>query len=119
MDWLSYHRAIIDCYKKIVRIPLLNGKILKIQGERPEKDHGSLACIKADEKKLDDICVVRDFPKVFPDDLPGLPPVREIEFCIDLIPGALPVMKSPYRLAPSEMSELSNQLKELQEKGFI
>nr|GEZ31175.1 hypothetical protein [Tanacetum cinerariifolium] len=63
MDWLSYHRAIIDCYKKIVRIPLLNGKILKIQGERPEKDHGSLACIKADEKKLDDICVVRDFPK--------------------------------------------------------
>nr|GEX10703.1 hypothetical protein [Tanacetum cinerariifolium] len=55
MDWLSYHRAIIDCYEKIVRIPLPNGEILEVQGERPEKDPGSLACIKADEKKLDDI----------------------------------------------------------------
>ncbi|GJU21108.1 putative reverse transcriptase domain-containing protein [Tanacetum coccineum] len=119
MDWLSYHRAVIDCYEKIVRIPLLNGEILEVQGERPEKDPGSLACIKADEKKFDDIRVVRDFPEVFPDDLSGLPPVREIEFRIDLIPGASPVVKSPYRLAPSEMLELSNQLKELQEKGFI
>ncbi|GKA89915.1 putative reverse transcriptase domain-containing protein [Tanacetum coccineum] len=119
MDWLSYHRAVIHYYEKIVRIPLLNGEILEVQGERPEKDPGSLACIKADEKKLDDIRVVRDFPEVFPDDLSGLPPVREIEFHIDLIPGASPVVKSPYRLAPSEMLELSNQLKELQEKGFI
>ncbi|GJT00444.1 putative reverse transcriptase domain-containing protein [Tanacetum coccineum] len=119
MDWLSYHRAVIDCYEKIVRIPLPNGEILEVQGERPEKDPGSLACIKADEKKFDDIRVIRDFSEVFPDDLSGLPPVREIEFCIDLIPGASPVVKSPYRLAPSEMLELSNQLKELQEKGFI
>ncbi|GKE32535.1 putative reverse transcriptase domain-containing protein, partial [Tanacetum coccineum] len=110
MDWLSYHRAIIDCYEKIVRIPLPNGEIFEVQGERPEKDHGSLTCIKADEKKLDDIRFVRDFHEVFPDDLSGLPPVREIEFCIDLIPGASPVVKSPYRLAPSEMLELSNQL---------
>ncbi|GJY17413.1 putative reverse transcriptase domain-containing protein [Tanacetum coccineum] len=119
MDWLSYHRAVIDCYEKIVRIPLPNGEILEVQGERPEKDPGSLACIKADEKKIDDIRVVRDFHEVFPDDLSGLPPMREIEFRIDLIPGASPVVKSPYRLAPSEMLELSNQLKELQEKGFI
>ncbi|GKC24625.1 putative reverse transcriptase domain-containing protein [Tanacetum coccineum] len=119
MDWLSYHQALIDCYEKIVRIPLPNGKILEVQGERPEKDLRSLACIKADEKKLDDIRVVRDFPEVFPDDLLGLPLVREIEFRIDLIPGASPVVRSPYRLAPSEMLELSNQLKELQEKGFI
>ncbi|GJX20666.1 reverse transcriptase domain-containing protein [Tanacetum coccineum] len=119
MDWLAYHRALIDCYEKIVRIPLPNGKILEVQGERPEKDLRSLACIKADEKKLDDIRVVRDFPEVFPDDLLGLPLVREIEFHIDLIPGASPVVRSPYRLAPSEMLELSNQLKELQEKGFI
>ncbi|GKD47190.1 hypothetical protein Tco_1271835, partial [Tanacetum coccineum] len=90
--WLSYHRAVIDCYEKIVRIPLPNGKILEVQGERPEKNPGSLACIKAD-----DIRVVRDFPKVFPDDLSG----------------ASPVVKSPYRSAPSEMLELSNQLKEL------
>ncbi|GKD47472.1 putative reverse transcriptase domain-containing protein [Tanacetum coccineum] len=119
MDWLSYHRAVIVCYEKIVRIPLPNGEILEIHGERPEKDPKSLSCIKADEKRLDDIRIVRDFPKVFPDDLTGLPPMREIEFCIDLISGALPVVKSPYRLAPSEMLELSNQLKELQEKGFI
>nr|GEX31407.1 hypothetical protein [Tanacetum cinerariifolium] len=110
MDWLSYHRAVIDCYKKIVRIPLPNGKILEVQGESPEKDPGSLACIKADEKKLDDIRVVQDFPEIFPDDLSGLPPVREIEFRIDLIPGALPVVKSPYQLAPSEMSELIDDL---------
>nr|GFC21969.1 putative reverse transcriptase domain-containing protein [Tanacetum cinerariifolium] len=116
MDCLSYHRAIIDCYEKIFRIPLPNVEILEVQGERPEKDPRSLACIKADEKKLDNIRVVRDFPKVFPDDLSGLPPVREIEFRIDIILSALPVVKSPYRLAPSE---LSSQLKELQEKGFI
>ncbi|GJV22102.1 putative reverse transcriptase domain-containing protein [Tanacetum coccineum] len=86
MDWLAYYRALIDCYEKIVRIPLPNGEILEVQGERPEKDLGSLACIKADEKKLDDIRIVRDFPEVFPDDLLGLPHVREIEFRIDLIP---------------------------------
>ncbi|GJZ68148.1 putative reverse transcriptase domain-containing protein [Tanacetum coccineum] len=118
MDWLSYHRAIIVCYEKIVRIILLNGEILKIQGERPEKDPKLLSCIKADAKKLNEIRIVHDFPKVFPDELIGLPPVREIEFRIDLIPSAFPVVKSPYRLAPSKMLELSNQLKELQEKDL-
>ncbi|GJV54678.1 reverse transcriptase domain-containing protein [Tanacetum coccineum] len=119
MDWLAYQQALIDCYEKIVRIPLPNGKILEVQSERPKKDLRPLACIKADEKKLDDIRVVRDFPEVFLNDLLGLPLVREIEFRIDLIPGASPVVRSPYRLSHSEMFELSNQLKELQEKGFI
>nr|GEX17338.1 putative reverse transcriptase domain-containing protein [Tanacetum cinerariifolium] len=63
MDWLAYHRAIIDCYEKIVCIPLSNGEILEVQGERPEKDTRLLSCIKADEKKPKDICIVRDFPK--------------------------------------------------------
>ncbi|GKE81101.1 putative reverse transcriptase domain-containing protein, partial [Tanacetum coccineum] len=94
-------------------------RFLKFKARARKKDLGSLACIKADEKKLDDIRVVRDFPEVFTDDLLGLPLVREKEFRIDLIPGALPVVRSPYRLAPSEMFELSNQLKKLQEKGFI
>ncbi|GJT23162.1 zf-CCHC domain-containing protein [Tanacetum coccineum] len=119
MDWLAYHQALIDCYEKIVHIPLPNAKILEIQGERPKKDLRSLACIKDDEKKLDDIRVVQDFPEVFSNDLLGLPLVREIEFHIDLIPGASSVIRSPYWLAPSEMLELSKQLKELQEKGFI
>ncbi|GKE57412.1 hypothetical protein Tco_1496597, partial [Tanacetum coccineum] len=72
-----------------------------------------------DEKKLKDIPAIRNFPGVFQEDLSGLPPSREVEFWIDLIPGAMPVAKSPYRLAPTEMQELSNQLKELQDKGFI
>ncbi|GJY00306.1 putative reverse transcriptase domain-containing protein [Tanacetum coccineum] len=75
--------------------------------------------MKVNELKLKDIPVVLEFPGVFPKDLSGLPPSREVEFCIDLIPGAVHVAKSPYRLAPTEMQELSNQLKELQEKGFI
>ncbi|GJY86015.1 putative reverse transcriptase domain-containing protein [Tanacetum coccineum] len=114
----SYEVELADG-KIIVRIPLSNGEILEIQGERPEKDPKLLSCIKTDEKKPEDIRIVSDFPEVFLNDFSGLPPVREIEFRIDLIPGALPVVKSPYRLAPSEMIELSNQVKELQEKGFI
>ncbi|GJT96012.1 putative reverse transcriptase domain-containing protein [Tanacetum coccineum] len=74
---------------------------------------------KSDEKRLKDIPVVREFPKVFPKDLPGLPPVRQVEFQINLIPGATPVARAPYRLAPSEMQELSNQLQELLDQGFI
>ncbi|GJZ38565.1 putative reverse transcriptase domain-containing protein [Tanacetum coccineum] len=74
---------------------------------------------KADEKRLEDIPVVKEFPDVFPEDLPGLPPVRQVEFQIDLIPGAAPVARTPYRLAPSEMQELSNQLQELTDRGFI
>ncbi|GJV54415.1 reverse transcriptase domain-containing protein [Tanacetum coccineum] len=74
---------------------------------------------KSDEKRLEDIPVVREFPKVFLKDLPSLPPVRQVEFQIDLIPGATPVARAPYRLAPSEMQELSNQLQELADRGFI
>ncbi|GJT38015.1 putative reverse transcriptase domain-containing protein [Tanacetum coccineum] len=62
---------------------------------------------------------VQDFPEVFPEDLPGLPPTRQVEFQIDLVPGAAPVARAPYRLAPSEMKELFGQLKELSDKGFI
>nr|GEZ37950.1 hypothetical protein [Tanacetum cinerariifolium] len=91
MDWLSYHRAVIDCYEKIVRIPLPIGEILEVQGERPEKDPGSLA-----------------FYSCARDRIPHRSDFRRV-----------PVVKSPYRLATSEMLELSNQLKELQEKGFI
>ncbi|GJY78282.1 hypothetical protein Tco_0484083 [Tanacetum coccineum] len=75
--------------------------------------------VKAKEKKQEEIVIVRDFLKVFPDDLFGLLPVREIEFLIKLIYGAMLVAKSPYRLAPFELEELSGQLKELQDKGFI
>nr|GEV40125.1 hypothetical protein [Tanacetum cinerariifolium] len=91
---------------------------IKIEGHVFDIDlipfgHGSFDVI------IGEIIVVRDFSEVFPDDLSGLPPIREIKFRIELIPGATPIAKSPYRLAPSELEELSGQLKELQDKGFI
>nr|GFB32762.1 putative reverse transcriptase domain-containing protein [Tanacetum cinerariifolium] len=61
----------------------------------------------------------QDFPEVFPEDLPGLPQIRLVEFQIDLVPGAAPVARAPYRLAPSEIKELAKQLKELSAKGFV
>ncbi|GJV87550.1 putative reverse transcriptase domain-containing protein, partial [Tanacetum coccineum] len=70
-------------------------------------------------KRLKGVPIVRDFPEVFPEDLSGLPPTRQVEFQIDLIPGAAPVARAPYRLAPFEMKELSEQLKEVSDKGFI
>ncbi|GJY70982.1 putative reverse transcriptase domain-containing protein [Tanacetum coccineum] len=93
--------------------------MLMVYGELPEEKVKRLMSAKAEEPKLEDIAIVRNFSEVFPDDLSGLPPSREVEFCIDLISGAMPVAKSPYRLTPTEMEELSNQLKELQDKGFI
>ncbi|GJR92293.1 putative reverse transcriptase domain-containing protein [Tanacetum coccineum] len=74
---------------------------------------------KADEKRLEHISVVKEFPDVFPEDLPGIPPIRQVEFQIDLIPGAAPVARTPYRLAPSEMQELSNQLQELTDRDAL
>ncbi|GKC61271.1 putative reverse transcriptase domain-containing protein [Tanacetum coccineum] len=74
---------------------------------------------KSEGKQIKDVSIVRDFPEVFSEDLPGLPPARPVEFQIDLILGAAPVARAPYRLAPSEMKELSEQLQELSDKGFI
>ncbi|GJT84655.1 putative reverse transcriptase domain-containing protein [Tanacetum coccineum] len=74
---------------------------------------------KSEEKRLEDVPIVRDFLKVFLEDLPELPPPRQVEFQIELVLGAAPVARAPYRLAPSEMQELSNQLQELTDKGFI
>ncbi|GJY96938.1 putative ribonuclease H-like domain-containing protein [Tanacetum coccineum] len=97
MDWLSKYHAKILCDEKVVHIPI-DGETLIIR----EK--------KADEKRLEDIPVVKEFPDAFPKNLPGIPPIRQVEFQIDLIPGAAPIARTPYRLAPLEMQELSNQL---------
>ncbi|GJT77694.1 putative reverse transcriptase domain-containing protein [Tanacetum coccineum] len=97
MDWLSKYHAKILCDEKVVHIPI-NGETLIIRVT--EK--------KSDEKRLEDIPIVREFPDVFPEDLPSLPPVHQVEFQIDLIPRAAPVARAPYRLAHSEMQELSN-----------
>ncbi|GJT84749.1 hypothetical protein Tco_1066466 [Tanacetum coccineum] len=116
MDWLSQNKAVIVCHEKVVEIPLIGGEILRVQGERTLGVAKALMNAKVDELKVGDISVVRDFVDVFPEDLSGLPPQRQVEFRIDLIPGATPVAKSPYRLAPSEMQELPEQLQELQDK---
>ncbi|GKC59569.1 putative reverse transcriptase domain-containing protein, partial [Tanacetum coccineum] len=113
MDWLSDHKAEIICHEKVVRISLLDGKVLRVFGEKPEEKMRQLMSAKANEKKQEDIVVVKDFPKVFLDDLFGLLSIREIEFRIDLIPRATPVVKSPYHLEPSELEELSGQPREL------
>ncbi|GJT08062.1 putative reverse transcriptase domain-containing protein [Tanacetum coccineum] len=99
MDWLSKYHAKILCDEKVVHIPINDETLIIRVMEK-----------KSDEKRLEVIPVVKEFPNVFPKDLPGLPPVRQVEFQIDLIPGASPVAQTPYRLAPSEMHELSNQL---------
>ncbi|GJY93105.1 putative reverse transcriptase domain-containing protein, partial [Tanacetum coccineum] len=138
MDWLSKYHARIICNEKVVHIPI-DDETLIIRGDRSKTRLNLIPCIKteryiskgyqvfiaqvmekkSDERRLEDIPVVREFSDVFPEDLPGLPPVRQVEFQIELIPGAVPVARAPYRLAPLEMQELSNQLQELADRGFI
>ncbi|GJY68439.1 putative reverse transcriptase domain-containing protein [Tanacetum coccineum] len=96
--------------------PVEDGKILRVHGERAIGITKALKSAKEDEPKLSDISVVHEFVDVFLEDLSGLPPQRQVEFHIDLVPGVTPVVKSPYRLASSEMQELSRQLQELQDK---
>ncbi|GJW27923.1 putative reverse transcriptase domain-containing protein [Tanacetum coccineum] len=96
MDWLAKYQAVIVCAEKIVRIPWRNETLI-VRGDGSDRGNETL----------------------FPEDLPGLPTTRQVEFQIDLIPGVAPVARAPYGLAPSEMKELSDQLKELSDKGFI
>ncbi|GJX25971.1 putative reverse transcriptase domain-containing protein [Tanacetum coccineum] len=146
MDWLAKNHAVIVCDEKIVRIPYGN-KILIVQGDKCNKEKklklSIISCQKSQkyiekgcqlflaqvtakenkdkskEKQLEDVPTVREFSKVFPEDLPRLPPIRQVEFQIDLVPGVAPVARAPYRLAPSKMEELYAQLQELSDKGFI
>ncbi|GKD95329.1 putative reverse transcriptase domain-containing protein, partial [Tanacetum coccineum] len=118
MDWLSMYNVVIICAEKIVRIPYENETLI-IRGDGSTNVTIKKAEDKSKEKRLEHVPIVRNFPEVFPKDLPGLPPARQVEFQIDLVPGAAPVARAPYRLAPSEMKELSEQLKELSDKGFI
>ncbi|GJY63982.1 putative reverse transcriptase domain-containing protein, partial [Tanacetum coccineum] len=126
MDWLSKYHAVIVCDEKIVRVPFGN-EILIVRGggsnnkslTTTASDAMSKAEDKSEEKRLKDVLIVRDFPKVFPKDLLCILPTRQVEFQIDLIPGVAPVARVPYRLALSEMKELSDQLQDLSDKGFI
>ncbi|GKD15046.1 hypothetical protein Tco_1199453 [Tanacetum coccineum] len=110
MYCLSKYHARIICDEKVVHIPI-DGETLIIRARVMEK--------MSDEKRLENIPVVREFSEVFPEDLPCLPPIIQVEFQTDLIPGAAPVAQAPYKLPHSEMQELSNQLQELADRGFI
>ncbi|GJX00393.1 hypothetical protein Tco_0184306, partial [Tanacetum coccineum] len=116
---LSKRKFVIVCHEKVVRIPLEGDGILRVQGERTLGAAKALMNAKIDEHRISDILVVRDFTNMFPEDLLGLPPQRQVDFRIDLVHGVTLVAKYPYRLAPSEMQELSKQLQELEDKGFI
>nr|GFB16063.1 putative reverse transcriptase domain-containing protein [Tanacetum cinerariifolium] len=107
MDWLSKNDAAILCGKK------------KYIENSCELFLAQVTRTVSKEKRVKDVPVIHNFPEVFPNDLPRLPPPRQVELRIDLIPGATPVDRAPYRLAPFELKELSEQLKELSEKGFI
>ncbi|GJZ91459.1 putative reverse transcriptase domain-containing protein [Tanacetum coccineum] len=135
MDWLVDQDAVIICGKKVVHIPVKN-KMLVVEGDRSTSRLKIISCIKANkyierghqlfvahvtekepkEKCLEDVPVIRDFPKVFPDDLPGLPPPRQVEFKIELVPGAAPVARAPYRFVPSELKELADDKKGISTK---
>nr|GEZ59095.1 putative reverse transcriptase domain-containing protein [Tanacetum cinerariifolium] len=144
MDWLTKYHVLIVCDEKVVCIPY-GDEVLIIQGDNcdGESKLNIISCTKtqkyiqkgcqvylaqvsskkaedkSEEKRLEDVPNIREFPEVFPEDLPGFPPAQQVEFQIDLVPGAALVARSPYRLAPAEMQELSTQLQELSDKGFI
>ncbi|GJX39844.1 hypothetical protein Tco_0253147 [Tanacetum coccineum] len=137
MDWLRRCHAVIVCDEKLVQVPYGNETLTFCGNESSNERESRLAVIsylkvqeymakgsqvflaqisakkkedKSEGKQIKDVPIVQDFPEVFPEDLPCLPPARLVEFQIDLIPGAAPVARAPYRLAPSEMKELSEQL---------
>ncbi|KAB2595534.1 S ribonuclease [Pyrus ussuriensis x Pyrus communis] len=138
-DWLHFYRANIDCFGKIVTFHRPRLPVVTFVGEQSGVRHGVISAIRAkrllskgcqgylahvmlDEaapSRVEDVRVIRHFPDVFPEDLPGLPPDRDMEFTIELLPGNNPISLTPYRMAPAELRELKVQLQELVDKGFI
>ena len=130
MDWLSKHRAIVDCDKKIVLLKCLDLSEVTIQGIRSEPIPKVISAMKAlhflrkgceaflalilDSKReqvnLENILMIREFPDVFPEELPGVPPEREVDLSIEVVQGMTPISRTPYRMAPTELKELKTQL---------
>jgi len=116
MDLLGKHKDTISCGDRTVTLVNHKGKQVTCQpqGSRPKP----MVC-NMETSTLEEVPVVCEYPDVFPEELPGMPPDRDIEFIIDLIPGIGPIAKRPYRMATDELKELKEQLQELQEKGYI
>ena len=117
MDWLAQHKGLIDCAKRSVSLSGPSGEQVCFT-PRPRASH--LFALEAKPSPdISEVPVVCDFIDVFPDDLPGMPPVRDLEFVIELAPGTAPISKRPYRMDPIELVELKKQHGELQAMGFI
>jgi hypothetical protein len=117
MDWLGMHEATIQCAKRIVLLIGPKGDKIELVADPPLGAGGSVQ--QLDDKSLEDIKVVCEYPDVFPEELPGMPPDRDFEFVIDLLPGTAPISKRPYRMSSTQLLELKKKIKELLEKGFI
>nr|ABF96299.1 retrotransposon protein, putative, Ty3-gypsy subclass, expressed [Oryza sativa Japonica Group] len=114
MDWLARHKGVIDCANKKVTLTSYDGRVVTVHALSSESLRSRLNQIT-----LEEIPIVREYPDVFPDDLPGMPPKRDIEFRIDLVPGTTPIHKRPYRMAANELAEVKRQVDDLLQKGYI
>jgi hypothetical protein len=122
MDWLSKHKVLIDYAKKSFKLTTLEGKEMESVTEPVVTTKGVANHAKVnqlDASQGSEVPVVNEFPDVFPEELPGMPPDRDIEFVIELKLGTAPIYKTPYRMATPELAELKKHIKELLEKGFI
>jgi hypothetical protein len=117
MDWLSNYDEVIQCTRKAVKLTKKDVTSVEFVATGQSGPNSKLNQRKA--IALEDIEVVQDYPDVFPKELPGMPPDRDIEFLIELLPGTPPISKRPYRMPVNELVELNKQIAELQAKGFI
>ncbi|WVZ81134.1 hypothetical protein U9M48_028550 [Paspalum notatum var. saurae] len=118
MDWMKEHNVLLDITSRTVQMKSSkSGKIMHVH--LPTHKHSSHTVIATEAQLIEKILVVSDFSDVFPEELPGLPPDRDVEFAIELVPGTVPISRRPYRMAPDELKELKVQLQEQLDKGFI
>nr|CAH66033.1 H0515C11.9 [Oryza sativa] len=114
MDWSARYKGVIDCANRKVTLTSNDGQVVTVHALPSEPLRSSL-----NQVTLEEIPIVWDYPDVFPDDLPGMPPKRDIEFRIDLVPGTTPIHKKPYRMAANELAEVKRQVDDLLQKGYI
>jgi hypothetical protein len=122
MDWLSKHNGLIDCAKKAIRLTPSSGKALEYVVENLVMDKAAsnrIVLNHLDAVSTLDIRTVSEFPDVFPEELSGMPPDREIEFVLELVPSTTAIFKRPYRMAANQLADLKEQLQELLDKGYI
>src|SRR4051812_13022850 len=119
MNWLTRHKAMLDCGLRAVTLTSPNGTVVDYKPEIASQTAVDSILNSLKGMDVSDVRVVREYPDVFPEDLPGLPPDREIEFAIELVPGTAPIAKRPYRMPANELAEMKKQIQELIEKGYI